>query len=181
MTITVCNLIVGFSLLFFVPSCSCYSTPIPQLLQVHSSTITQLKLDPRTAPNADDTFHHDMTYLRHILEFDVGDEEDDEGALKLLGAVQKTLSWRRGEGREICESAAKAIAEATEGGGWNNEPVLKAAPHSDKISQFISGKNIVTTTDRAGDLVYCIRAGAIDDVALMSAVTVEEVRVEKTC
>ena len=170
--------LLGFVALLVVdpPRTHSYSpASVPNMMQIHSSTISQLKLDPRTAPKAEDTFN-DMFYLRHILEFDVGAEEEDEGALKLLGAVQKSLTWRRGEGRVICESAAKAIAEATANGGWNNDPVSAAAPHSAKINQFISGKNIITTTDRAGDLVYCIRAGAIDDEALMSAVSVEEVR-----
>ena len=171
LTIAISASLLGFALPFS-PSAP---VNVNDLMKIHSSTISQLKIDPRTAPKPDDTGITDLFYLRHILEFDVGQEEDDEGALNLLGSVQKTLSWRRGAGRSICAAAASAIASATSSGsGWDNGPVVANAPHSDKISTYLTGDNVITTTDSSGDLVYCIRAGQINDKDLMAKVTVEE-------
>jgi len=161
--------------LLVLPFASAYA-PVAQLLQIHSSTISQLKLDPRTSPLPLDPplSSPDLFYLRHILEYDEGIEEDDEGGINLLSGIQNTLSWRRGDGLEIVMSASSAIEEARKDGGWNNEPVLTAAPHSLKITNYITGKQIITTSSKQGDLIYCIRAGSIDDNSLMSTCTVPE-------
>ncbi|GMH77966.1 hypothetical protein TrST_g7840 [Triparma strigata] len=151
----------------------CYA-PVPQLLQIHRSTIEQLKLDPRTSPLPSDPPlpYPDMFYLRHILEYDEGLEEEDEGAINLLSGIQQTLAWRRGPGVEICTSASDAISLALSSGVWDNDPVLSAAPHSTQISPYLKS-SIITTPSSTSDLIYCIRAGSIDDVSLMSAVPVE--------
>ena len=76
----------------------------------------------------------------------------------------------------ICDSARTALAKAQEGGGWDNKPVLEAAPHVEKISKYLTPATVLTTSNRDGDLVYCIRAGKIADNALMASVTVDEMK-----
>jgi hypothetical protein len=63
--------------------------------------------------------------------------------------------------------AAKALAEATAAGGWDNEPVRLAAPHAASINQYITVKNILTISMDVGDLLYVIRASSIDDKVFM--------------
>jgi hypothetical protein len=70
--------------------------------------------------------------------------------------------------------AAKALAEATAAGGWDNEPVRLAAPHAASINQYITVKNILTISMDVGDLLYVIRASSIDDRKLMDAVSVQQ-------
>jgi len=48
------------------------------------------------------------------------------------------------------------------------------APHATIVNQFIQTPQCLTVTTRTGDLCYCIRAGQIDDVRLMSKLTVEQ-------
>lgn len=89
-------------------------------------------------------------------------------------ALQETVAWRAGAGRSIVESAAEAVAKATAGGGWDNEPVRAAAPHAAAINPFITPKNILTLSTAEGDLVYVIRASLIEDKEMMSKVTVDQ-------
>lgn len=90
-------------------------------------------------------------------------------------AVRDSLAWRLGEGRAIVEAACTSYAKATEAGAWNNEPVLAAAPFSSKISPHIGPAKLLTLRNARGDgLIYAIRAGQIDDKALMASVTAEE-------
>jgi len=84
------------------------------------------------------------------------------------------VAWRAGAGKAIVDSAAEAVAKATAGGGWDNEPVRLAAPYASAINKYISPKNIVTVSTDAGDLVYVIRASLIDDKAMMSDVSVDQ-------
>ena len=88
--------------------------------------------------------------------------------------LMDTVAWRAGEGRSIVESAAEAVAKATAGGAWDNEPVRAAAPHAAAINQYITPKNIITVSTNEGDLVYVIRASLIDDKAMMSKVSVDQ-------
>lgn len=108
----------------------------------------------------------ELTRLRYVLAF-------DEKAVQERN-VRDTVAWRAGKGKAIVDAAAAAVAEAQSGGAWNNEPVIKAAPNSQKISKYITPKNILTLSADSGDLVYVIRASAIDDKALMDEVSVEE-------
>ncbi|KAJ1430456.1 hypothetical protein B484DRAFT_395900 [Ochromonadaceae sp. CCMP2298] len=108
----------------------------------------------------------ELTLLRFALQFPI--QADAESALR------ETLKWRRGAGRTIVESAAKAVAEATAGGGWDNEPVRAAAPYAAAINQYITTKNILTISMDEGDLMYVIRASGIDDKALMDKVSVQQ-------
>jgi hypothetical protein len=89
-------------------------------------------------------------------------------------ALRETVAWRNGAGKAIVESAAEAVVKATANGGWDNEPVRQAAPHAAAISPFITPKNILTLPTPEGDLVYVIRASLIDDKAMMSKVTVDQ-------
>jgi len=88
--------------------------------------------------------------------------------------VRDQLKWRAGAGKTIVESAAKAVAEASAGGAWDNEPVRMAAPHAATINPYITPKNILTIPTDDGDLVYVIRASLIDDKKLMDEVSVEQ-------
>lgn len=64
---------------------------------------------------------------------------------------------------------------ATIGGGWDNEVVRNAAPHSKAINKYITSENIVTlSASPEDDLVYVIRASGIDDRAMMDEVSVDQ-------
>lgn len=85
-----------------------------------------------------------------------------------------TTAWRAGKGRAIVESAADAVAKATAGGGWDNEPVREAAPHAAVINPYMNPKNVLTMSTDDGDLVYVIRASLIEDKEMMSKVSVDQ-------
>mmetsp|Transcript_20933 Transcript_20933/g.31803 ORF Transcript_20933/g.31803 Transcript_20933/m.31803 type:complete len:309 (-) Transcript_20933:142-1068(-) len=148
-----------------------FSTPSPSslstLLSENGAFLSELRevassSFPDTAPT-DDIF-----YLRYCLSSDKKSKEE------IIDQLKSTLEWRSKEGKEICDSAATAIAEATSSGGWNNDPVRAAAPHAASVNKFISSSQCLTITTNSGDLCYCIRAGKIDDTALMSEVSVDE-------
>ena len=123
---------------------------------------TSISSDEDVAPR-DDVF-----YLRYAL--DDGRADDDERA----DALRSAVSWRSNKGRAIVTSARRAVASASSGGvrTWNNDPVRDAAPHS--FRRYLATEQCITTTlPSTGDLVYCIRAGRIDDVGLMSEATIE--------
>jgi hypothetical protein len=107
-----------------------------------------------------------LSHLRFALAFP--DASEAEAALK------ETIEWRAGAGRAIVESAAEAVAKATAGGAWDNEPVRAAAPHAAVINPFITDKNILTLSTDEGDLVYVIRASLIEDKEMMSKVGVDQ-------
>jgi hypothetical protein len=90
-------------------------------------------------------------------------------------ALKETMVWREGPGKYIVDAAAAAVATATAGGGWDNDVVRDAAPYAARINKYISPKNTLTLSTDSGDLVYCIRASAIEDKAMMDALKVEEV------
>jgi len=104
--------------------------------------------------------------LRFALQFDTTKDAKD--------ALAKRQAWCEGPGKKICESAAAAVAEATADGGWNNDPVYAAAPYADVINDYITPKSVMTLSTDEGDLVYVIRASAIDDKELMDRVSVEQ-------
>jgi hypothetical protein len=88
--------------------------------------------------------------------------------------VREVVAWRKGAGAGIVATAEKAIAEATAGGGWNNEPVFAAAPSSDKLKDFITPDCYVVLSLPSGDIMSVIRAAAIDSPNMMEAVTADE-------
>jgi len=142
--------------------------PVSQLLQQHSSNIEKLKEETKSIVGSIDSepYSNDVFYLRYCLECETPEEQSE--------LLSKNLSWRQGQGRSICDSAVNAVQEATASGGWTNDPVLKSAPHSAFITKYITPSNVITTTNNKNDLVYCIRAGQIDDNALMDAVSVDQ-------
>eukprot|EP00931_Biecheleriopsis_adriatica_P120085 TRINITY_DN95233_c0_g1_i1.p1 TRINITY_DN95233_c0_g1~~TRINITY_DN95233_c0_g1_i1.p1 ORF type:complete len:376 (+),score=87.03 TRINITY_DN95233_c0_g1_i1:74-1201(+) len=111
--------------------------------------------------------YDDMTLLRYAMQ-----HTGNPGAA--VENIKEVVQWRSGEGSKIVTAAKEAIAKATAGGGWDNTPVLAAAPHSSKISKFITPAQMVVVSTKAGDLVTCIRASTIDSEKLMSEVTEEE-------
>jgi len=108
----------------------------------------------------------ELTRLRFALAF--------PSAVTARGALREAAAWRSGPGRAIADSAAAAVAAATAGGGWDNEPVRAAAPHAAEINRFITPRNILTLSTDEGDLVYVIRASLIDDRGLMRRVSVAQ-------
>lgn len=107
-----------------------------------------------------------------LLRFALTHPEDEKMAEE---ALLSAIEWRRTAGKHIVDAAREAVAKATAGGGWDNEPVRDAAPHADVINEFITPKAVITTSTEDGDLVYVIRASQIDDKALMDKATVEQV------
>lgn len=109
----------------------------------------------------------ELVCLRFALAFDSLDEASE--------ALKESMAWRKGKGKDIVTSAAQAVAQAKEGAtGWDNEPVRNAAPHADRINKFIQPSNVLTLARDDGNLVYIIRASAIDDKELMDQVSVAE-------
>ena len=102
----------------------------------------------------------------------LGDDGDVDAA---EAKVRESIEWRTGEGKKICEAARDAVAEATSEGSWKNAPVQEKAPYGSKITAFFAEGRVMNLRNKKGDgLIYAIRAGDIDDKALMSAVSVEE-------
>jgi hypothetical protein len=147
--------------------------PLSALLRQHAGTIAALRA---AATAAEAPLTNDVSYLRFCL---VDDSNDSDTPLE---ALHRALEWRTSEpGRRIRAAALRAVNEAMtspDSGhrGWRNDAVLRAAPRADAISQYITGANCITTTSANGnaDLVYCIRAGSIDDTGLMKAVPVAD-------
>eukprot|EP00579_Thalassiosira_antarctica_P009273 CAMPEP_0201881968 /NCGR_PEP_ID=MMETSP0902-20130614/12715_1 /ASSEMBLY_ACC=CAM_ASM_000551 /TAXON_ID=420261 /ORGANISM="Thalassiosira antarctica, Strain CCMP982" /LENGTH=312 /DNA_ID=CAMNT_0048410299 /DNA_START=46 /DNA_END=984 /DNA_ORIENTATION=+ len=108
----------------------------------------------------------------HLLRFALAHPDDERAAEK---ALLKAIKWRQTTGKNIVESAREAVAKATANGGWDNEPVRDAAPHGDIINDYITPRAVITTSTEDGDLVYVIRASAIDDKKMMDKATVEQV------
>lgn len=130
-------------------------------------TANRAKIDSLATISAD--FSADVPELT-LLRFALAFPNESEAKWALRDAV----AWRRGAGQTIVKSAAEAVAKATEGGGWDNEAVRLAAPHATAINRYISPKNILTLSTDEGDLVYVIRASTIDDRALMSTISVQQ-------
>lgn len=109
----------------------------------------------------------EITRLRFALAFDTVGEAKS--------ALTDAISYRsKGRGKEVIDAATDAYALAVIGGGWDNEVVRNAAPHANIINKYISSKNIVTLSTANDDLVYVIRASAIDDKQMMNEVTVTQ-------
>lgn len=151
-------------------TCLAFSTPSPSvssLLEKHADTISQLKkVAEDTHPDAAPP--DSMFYLRYCLKESEGTEREN--------LLVDNLRWRASEGKSIVQAAQDAVEAATSSGesSWNNEPVRDMAPNADIINKYITSSQCLTTTINSGDLCYCIRAGEIDDVALMSELSLEQ-------
>lgn len=131
---------------------------VKSLLTANRATVDALATEFPDVP--------EITRLRFALAFSTRAEAER--------ALRDSVVFRSGAGRSLVDSAAKAHEQATANGGWDNEAVRAAAPHSASINQFITPKNILTLSADNGDLVYVIRASQINDRMLMNRVTVEQ-------
>jgi hypothetical protein len=174
--------LVGIVLLSSLARAWTTSTPVSQLLTQYDTEITQLKQvaasfaskyisDPNFLSNM--PYNNDIFYLRYCLLL-----SDSTPMNAVQEQLQQSLQWRsQGDpGPRICVAARTAVTAASNSNtGWNdNERVFALAPNAAKIGPYITPANCITTTSDKGDLVYCIRAGAINDVELFTAVTVPE-------
>lgn len=165
--------IIPCSLLLFISSSNALisSEPVSKLLSQHAQTIQKLKdttasiLGPESLKI--EPYVNDVFFLRYCCK-----DESEHDCVQLL---QSNLSWRNGDGKVICDAARRAVeqAQATPG-SWDNEPVIAAAPYSSEVTKYMTPLNALTTTSSTEDLLYIIRAGQIDDVSLMQAVSIEE-------
>lgn len=165
------------------------STPVSQLLEQYSKQVNELKSVVQTLAASSNgqinmnelPYSNDAYYLRYcILPSENGKDNDDDTndpKAKLL----ESLQWRQSaRGQVVCSAARHAVLQATTTGTttWtanNQQNVFLLAPHAAKISPFITPSNCITTSfDGSNDLIYCVRAGAINDVALFQSVTTEE-------
>ena len=149
---------------------------VSQLLQTHADDILRLKevaAASQTTTLSEGTtstpyYANDVFFLRHCL-----DHPEDTAAQQ--AQLEESLQWRLGPGKAICKAAAEAVQKASiDANQWDNQPIVDAAPHSSLICKYITPQNSITTTTSQDDLVYCICAGQIDDKALMSEVTIEQ-------
>lgn len=145
--------------------------PVSALLQTHTSDIARLKQETQDVIGSTDMgsapYNNDIFYLRYCL--------DEKGTAMSL---QDNLAWRRGEGKHICEAAVSAFEKATAGGKWDNDPVRDGAPNAALINKHITPSTSLTTSSSQGDLVYSVRAGLIDDKALMASLDSVDVLVD---
>ena len=145
----------------FISFCDAFGVkePLSALLQKHTSDIARLKEEAQAVVGSIDQvpYNNDVFYLRYCLEEKGVDE------------LKENLAWRQGAGKAICDAAVEAFGKATAGDKWNNDPVREAAPSAAIINEYINPSTSLTTSSSQGDLVYCIRAGKIDDKALMAS------------
>jgi len=143
------------------------SPSVSSLIARHTDKISTLQ---KAAENYPDAPSDSLFYLRYCIG--LGSEDNDED---LVSKLQSNLEWRAGEGKLICDAAKAAVKAATSTKSqWDNAPVQAFAPHASSVNKFVTSSQCVTTATQKGDLVYVVRAGKIDDSALMSEVTVEE-------
>ncbi len=152
-------------------SCLSFSVSAPRpsvssLLDKHSDTISLLQ------KVAEDKYSEvapsdPIFFLRYCLKDGTSDDEKKT-------MLEYNLQWRMNDGKEIVQAAEEAVEKATAGGSWDNTPVRDMAPHAEIVNKYITQSQCLTTTLSSGDLCYCIRAGQIDDVALMSEVSLEQ-------
>lgn len=133
------------------------SNEVQNLLSANSALVSSLGA---MAPDMSE-----MARLRFALGFP--EKADAEAAMR------ETLAWRSGPGKSTVEAAKEAVDKATAGGGWDNDVVRDAAPHAAVLNEFITPKNILSLSTADGDLVYVIRASAIEDKKMMEKVSVD--------
>lgn len=140
--------------------------PVSVLLKQYEADISSFKKETKSIVGDDKfgqvPYSNDVFYLRYCLE-DKGIED-----------LKKTLAWRQGEGKAMCDAATTAYQAATAGGGWDNDPIRAAAPEAGIINDYITQTTCMTTSSSKGDILYCIRAGKIDDNALMERIAVDD-------
>eukprot|EP00667_Euglena_gracilis_P009253 EG_transcript_9401 len=148
---------------------------VKYLLEKHCFAINELA--SRTT-DVRDPAKYDNIWLMRFAAANDGDIDAAEQD------VREAIAWREGEGKYIVEAATRAIAEATTiPDSWSNAPIMAAAPYSAIISKYITPSQVLTISlqDTQGspetndnDLVYVIRASAINDKDLMQQLSVEQ-------
>ena len=150
------------------------SSSVSALLQQYDTDITSLKEEARLMVGNDRfeniPYNNDVFYLRYCL--------DGKGVEDL----KTTLVWRLGDGKVMCDAAKVAYEAATTTsstdptgeGGWDNDPIRKAAPSADIVNEYITESSGMTTTSSKGDILYIIRAGKINDKELMSKISIDD-------
>lgn len=123
--------------------------------------------DANDGNNDDASKDDDITFLRFAMAF-----ETQREAMEAYKAAYKYRT--NGRGKQIVEAAREAYDTACIGGGWDNTIVRDAAPHAKQINRYITPSNIMTTSSGAGDLVYVIRASAINDKQMMDRISVTQ-------
>ena len=114
----------------------------------------------------------DVFYGRFVMEHTKDDNLNFEKASQ---ALKNTLEFRNSpEGEVIIKAAATAIHSAYSGNEFNNDPILSAAPYSEKVTKFVTAESSITQRISDNLLLYIIKAGKIDDKKLMKEVTVDE-------
>lgn len=146
--------------------------PVSTLLHMHNDDIMKLKQETQSivgeANMGQRPYNNDVFFLRYCVD---GKGVDD---------LRQVLTWREGKGKAICEAAVGAVQKATSSSGvsdasdggkqkWDNDPVRDGAPNASKIKPFLTPTTTLTTTSSQGDLIYCVRAGLIDDTSLMAS------------
>ncbi len=159
-----------FAIVATIQTCWAFSTPslsVSSLLEKHANQISQLK-NIAISKISDAAPTDSIFYLRYCLK-------DGSSSEEIKSLLESNLEWRIGEGKDIVQAASAAVEAATSSGSsWNNEPVRAMAPHADIVNKYLTSAQCLTTTLRSGDLCYCIRAGKIDDVALMSELSLDQ-------
>ncbi|KAL9182440.1 hypothetical protein ACHAXT_013092 [Thalassiosira profunda] len=154
----------------FSATAAASTSSLQTLLATHQQEIVALK-DVASSISKDEAIAptNDVFYLRYVLDGSYRNEDDR------IAALNSNIEWRANDGKDIVTSAHDAIEAATEGETWDNWPVFAAAPHAEVIGAYLTSKQCITThLPSTDDLVYCIRAGKIDDAGLMSAVSVDQ-------
>lgn len=140
--------------------------PVSTLLKKYEGHISSLKEETKSIVGDDKfdqvPYNNDVFYLRYCLE--------EKG----VEALKTNLAWRQGDGKAMCDAATTAFQAATADGGWDNSPIRAAAPSADIVNEYITQTTGVTTSSSKDDFLYCIRAGKIDDNALMAKISVED-------
>jgi len=148
------------------------SSSLQSLLATHQSSIASLR-DTATTITQDKAVapQNDVFYLRYVLNDSYKNDE------QRIAALKSNLEWRMNDGNAIVTSARSAINAAmqTENGKFNNEPIRNAAPNANIINEYLTTTQCITTSlPSTNDLIYCIRAGKIDDKGLMSKVSIDQ-------
>mmetsp|Transcript_12941 Transcript_12941/g.22107 ORF Transcript_12941/g.22107 Transcript_12941/m.22107 type:complete len:306 (+) Transcript_12941:65-982(+) len=158
--------ISSFTAGFSAPSAS----SVQSLLSANQEKIASLKTIAQSiSSDAAVSPTNDVFYLRYALETSY--ENDDERT----EALKSNIQWRLTDGKDIVTSAHQAMQAASSDSKWDNQPVQQAAPHADRINKYLTSVQCITTSHpTSNDLIYCVRAGKIDDKALMSSVSVDE-------
>lgn len=138
---------------------------VPNLVRRHGADIEEIRKRCRDLP----PFFDDVKLLRFAL--------DHQGNPAMAARkVRQVNSWRNGKGAAIVAAATKAVAEAQRGGGWDNTPVMAAAPFSDRISRHLTPSTQLLMSTSRGDLITCIQSASLtsSSYAIMKSVSEEQ-------